>query len=339
MRQQKKYNTFKSHSGNKSLKFRNFLMSLQSPFKWLSRNLAYSAILAVVLIIVLGIFTYLVYYFYIPGNTEFASCPSLFVKIKEKPSYGVFVDNEGTGIGAIHIIGRKDDGSLASITMQKDEWVRVYFSDNFPYSQVSELMRLSAIETGKTNYCWFAEQLSLLTGVPLEFIVFRTSGIPVVSTLRFSDYIQLAGQYGGTNTNRLKSDQIPLQVLPDLSKVPVITFTAFREQYPNLFKIQEATNEQAFVEVYNSSPISGYASLVAHKLTMLGIEVSRVGNAAYETENDADAILFIRSSEQYQKTVQLVISSLPSGGIVDIQIGRPEGIVTTGDIVVILLKR
>jgi len=339
MLQQKKFNTVRRVNGNQDARLRTLLFSLQRPFRWLSQNLKYAAILSVFVIVVLGGLTYFFYYLYIPGNNELESCSSLFVKLRERPSYGVMVDMSDKTVESIHIIGRQDSGSLASINLGKDNWVRVYFSENFPNSQVSELLRLSEIETGKVNYCWMAEQLSLLTGVPLEFMVFKNGSIPTVSTLRFSDYLQLYGQFSQGAQKELNTSLVDPQLLPDERKVPVITFSSFQNQYPSLFKISEVRNEQAFVEVYNSSPVSGYASLVAHKLTMLGIEVSRIGNASYETTGNEGAIVYVKNVNQYQKTLQLVLSSLPIGSEVKTISERPAGIVTTGDIVVILLKR
>jgi hypothetical protein len=316
----------------------NFLLMFVGPARWLSKNLSIIAVFTLIGTILLSIFLYFFYYSYAPQEEAFASCKSFFVKIKEKPTYGIVIDIKQEKVEGIHILGVNQEGHI-SINIKSDNWVRVYFSEKFNYSQVSELIRLSQLETGKVNYCWLSEQLSLLTGVPLEYMIVRENGIPVISNLKFFEIFQILGNFDKSDKRKIDLVFVPQEILEDGTKVNVLSFSSFRDQFPQLFKLQEVTNEQAFVEVYNSTPISGYASLVSHKLTMLGIEVSRVGNASYQGDTGLDAVVYVRNREQYQKTIELIISALPTGGKVEIKSGRPEGIVTTGDIVVILLKR
>jgi hypothetical protein len=131
---------------------------------------------------------------------------------------------------------------------------------------------------------------------------------------------------------------LPLFLLVDGTSVPVITYSAFKEQFPTFFRIDEVSQEQVFVEVYNVTSIDGYASIIAKKWSMLGIEVSRVNNATYPEATDASAIIYVKSIDQFPRTMALIKSSLPQGKI-ELKIGRPTHMVTTGDIVVFLLKR
>lgn len=322
----------------KKVNVKPMVLSLLKPAQFFAKHLPIVAILVLIFSIGLSAFLYFYYYSFVPGEEHFSSCKSLFVKIKEKPTYGIMVDVGKDKVEALHILGVNQSTGVVSINIKAENWVNVYFSETFLYSQTSELLRLSRLETGNTNYCWLAEQVSLLTGVPLEFLVVRESGIPTVSNIKMYEFLQIYNQFTKGTKNEINWSLVNAQVLDDGSKVNVLSFNAIRDQFPDLFKIQEITNEQAFVEVYNSSTISGYASLVSHKLTMLGIEVSRVGNTAAPEEN-VDAIVYVKNREQYSKTLELVTSALPTGGKVIIRDGRPSNLVTTGDIVVILLKR
>jgi hypothetical protein len=336
MRQQK---PFKRNPQKQPLKVR--MANLLQPVKWISKNLLVFTGIVTVISTIIGIGIWFYYYSFVPGSGVFDSCQSFFVKIREQPAYGVIVDVDSEKVKTIHVLGINQQQGFVSIDIPASEWVRVFFSEKFPYSQVSEMLRLSKLETKKqsTDYCWLAEQLSLLTGVPLEFMIVTQNNIPIASNVKMYQYAQIRSQYTSGQKKQFDMNFIPVQLLEDGSKVPVITFNAFREQYPDIFRISAIANEQAFVEVYNSSPISGYASLVSNKLTMLGIEVSRVGNATYVDDSQNDAIIFVKQLGAYPRTQELIISALPTGGKIAIREGRPEGVVTTGDIVVILLNR
>lgn len=320
-------------------KKRRFLFDMPAFARFFSKNLIIGTLALFIVLLVFGVVSYFFYYTYIPGESNFASCKSLFVKIASKPTYGIIVETTGDSINEIHILGKNDQSGPVSINMSKDNWVRVYFSDKFKYAQVNQLLRLSTFETGKTNYCWLAEQLSLLTGVPLEFMIVKDGAIPTVSNARFSDIIDISGKFDKSKRNTVDLNFVDPQILEDGTRVSVLTFTAFQDQFPSIFKVQEVTNEQAFVEIYNSSTVTGYASLVSHKLTMLGIEVSRVGNSSSLDSETSGSIIYVRNKQQYTKTLELVISSLPVGTSFTVKEGRPPNLVTTGDIVVILLKR
>ncbi|WKZ30128.1 MAG: LytR C-terminal domain-containing protein [Candidatus Dojkabacteria bacterium] len=336
MRQQK---YFKRKQPKQS--FKVALGNVLAPAKWISRNLLIFTAVVTVLSALVGIGVWFYYYSFIPGDGAFNSCQSFFVKIREQPAYGVIIDVEKESVKKIQVLGINQQQGYVSIDIHSSEWVRVFFSEKFPYSQVSELLRLSKLETQSqtTNYCWLAEQVSLLTGVPLEFLIVKQGSIPIATNVKMFQFAQILSQYNNSQRKEFNMDFIPIQLLEDGTKVPVVTFNAFREQYPDIFRIEDIAKEQAFVEVYNSSTISGYASLVSNKLTMLGIEVSRVGNASYVDNSQNDAIVFVKQFGAYPRTQELIISALPTGGKVAIREGRPEGVVTTGDIVVILLNR
>lgn len=275
---------------------------------------------------------------YVPGKALFTSCQGAFTSIKATPSYGIVFNVADDVVENIQITTPGSANSLNTLTLEGKDWIAVYFSNNFSFSQIQELIHLSKLEKNSIDYCYLIEQISLTTGVPMEYIIVNDPAAGISSTLSLRNIQQVLAQIDAGQTTILKHTLLPLFVLDDGSKVPVITYSAVREQIPNFFKIDEVAQEQAFVEVYNVTNIDGYASIISRKWAMLGIDISRVGNAQHPAANDANAIIYVKDPEQFKRTIAMIKSSFPPGKVV-ITSGRPTNVVTTGDIVVFLLKR
>lgn len=276
---------------------------------------------------------------YKPGAALFSACASNLTPIKAAPMYGMIIDTDGDTIQDIVLTAPDPStGGMHTIKIAGTEWTMVFFSANFTYTQVSEFLRLSKLEKGNIDYCYLLEQISLTTGAPMEYIIVNdakkgiSASIPLREVQRILSAVQ-AGQQVTYNETLL-----PVYNLDDGTKVSVITYAASKEQFPDFFKIDEVAQEQAFVEVYNATDTDGYANLIARKWTMLGIDVSRVGNAAFENPGNYIAAIYVTDPTQYPKTLAMIRSSLPPGPVL-VKTGRPDKVVTTGDIVVFLLTR
>ncbi len=274
---------------------------------------------------------------YRPGSSTFEACSGQLTSIKATPMYGAVFTISGDLVEKIDITA-PDGAGLHSLELSADARVMVYFSNNFMFSQIGELLRFSKLEKNAIDYCFLLEQLSLTTGLPVEYIIVNDKETGVISTLPLREIRRIIKQVTEGKKLAFKQNLLPEYRLSDGSSAKVITYAAMKEQFPNFFKIPEIAQEQAFVEVYNSTNIDGYASIISRKWSMLGIEISRVGNSSHEQLSDAVAVVYVKDASKYQRTLAMIKSSL-IGGKVIVKEGRPSNVVTTGDIVVFLLKR
>jgi hypothetical protein len=275
---------------------------------------------------------------YRPNAKLFEACTQSFTSIKTVPSYGIVFSTNDTEVTTISLVAPVGAADRKSIKISGKDWFIVYFSNNFTFTPVSEFLRLSKLEHGKLDYCYLMEQLSLTSGVPIEFVIVDDAITGLSSTLSLTATREMLRAVNNGKTYEFRQSLLPLYSSPDGSSIPVVTYGAFQEQFPDFFKIEEVAQEQAFVEVYNATQISGYASIIGKKLSMLGIDVSRVNNVQFSEETTAVAVIYIKDDKQYNRTMSLIKSSLPEGEVI-VRVGRPPNLVTTGDIVVFLLKR
>ncbi|MCC7304393.1 LytR C-terminal domain-containing protein [bacterium] len=274
---------------------------------------------------------------YKPNAGLFEQCSESFIAIKAKPVYGVVIVKKGTAIEGIYLTAPTQNG-IKAIALEARDWVNVYFSDNFTYTQVGEFLRLSKLERGNFDYCYILEQLSLTSGVPIEYVVVDDKEEGLSSSMSLAQTQLILSALDQRQPVTFNRNLLPIQELDDGSHVSVTVFDSFKEQFPNFFKIDEISQEQAFVEVYNATAIDGYASIFSRKWSMLGIDISRIGNATHEPIGDATAIVYVKDEQKYVRTVAMIKSSFPEGKVA-VKQGRPTSLVTTGDIVVFLLKR
>jgi hypothetical protein len=275
---------------------------------------------------------------YKPNARIFSECSNAFTQIGTKPTYGIIFDIHNDEVRSIKLTAPVGSSGEKSIMIDQHDWLVVYFSNNFTFTPVSEFLRLSKLEKGEIDYCYLIDQLSLTSGVPVEYVIVSDNISGLSSSVTLAQTNQILDETAKGTVLTFNTKLLPLYALADGSEASVVTYSAFREQFPNFFRIEEIAQEQAFVEVYNATTISGYASVIAKKWAMLGIEVSRVNNVAYTETTDAVAVVYLKDATMYKRTLAIIKSSLPKGKI-EIKQGRPPNLVTTGDIVVFLLKR
>lgn len=295
-----------------------------------------------VIIAAIGGIAYMAYSFYlktnIPQKNLFSACPNSFIELKTKPQYGIVFEVIDESVVKILLTAPETQTLINAIEIDGTDWFVVYFSKNFTFTQVSEFLRLSKLEKGNIDYCYLIEQLSLTSGIPLEYVMVRSQEKLLASTMSIADSETVSAAISRGKTKKFKQSLLPQYRLDDGTSVSVVTYTAFQEQFPSFFKIDNVSSEQAFVEVYNATTIDGYASIIARKWSMLGIDISRINNATYPEITDDVAVIYIKDADQYVRTMAIIKSSLPPGKV-SIKVGRPPFMVTTGDIVVFLLKR
>lgn len=274
---------------------------------------------------------------YKPNAGLFEKCSASFIQIKQKPAYGVVFKTAGTVVKDIYLTAPSGISEVKAIHLDGKDWVGVFFSKNFSLTQVGEFLRLSKLETGEYDFCYILEQLSLTSGVPVEYSLVEDSEKGLSSTVSIAESrsILLSVEQ---QPKQFKRELLPLRLLDDGTKVAAITYDSFVEQFPTFFELEGVSHEQAFVEVYNSTEIDGYASILAKRWSMLGIDISRVGNAGHEDVKDVHAILYVKDETRFVRTLAMIKSSFPEGSV-ELRTGRPANVMSTGDVVVFLLKR
>jgi hypothetical protein len=275
---------------------------------------------------------------YTPNAGLFEECSPSFIQIKQKPAYGVVFKTSGTLVNDIYLTAPSGISEVKAIHLESKDWVGVFFSKNFSLTQVGEFLRLSKLETGSFNFCYILEQLSLTSGVPVEFALVEDTEKGLSSTVSIADSRAILLSIEQQAPKSFKRELLPLRLLDDGTKVAAITYDSFVEQFPTFFELEGVAQEQAFVEVYNSTDIDGYASIFAKRWGMLGIDVSRVGNAEHEELNNVNAVLYVKDETRFVRTLSMIKSSFPEGSVT-IRTGRPANVMSTGDIVVFLLNR
>ncbi|MBI2356582.1 LytR C-terminal domain-containing protein [Candidatus Dojkabacteria bacterium] len=116
-------------------------------------------------------------------------------------------------------------------------------------------------------------------------------------------------------------------------EISVINYSAYDriiEENFNIVRSRSVEKEQAKVEVYNGSGISGLASRYARKVQNFGIKVVRYDNAPQEYERTT---IYVSNRDKFGNSFESVQDLICRS--CDIIEGRPD-FITTGDIIVIL---
>lgn len=314
-----------------------------SPRVWslLGKAIQFALVIAIIIFVISSGWQYIyksISESYKPNAHLFDACSSTFIQVKTNPTYGVVFKTNESLIENIYLTAPEGVASIKSIILERRDWVAVYFSNNFNSTQIGEFLRLSKLEKGKFDYCYVLEQLTLTSGIPIEYVIVDDYINGISSSISLAMTQDILQSIDSKKPKKFNKSLLPIRILDDGSKVALTTFDSFREQFPVFFNIDDIAQEQAFVEVYNATPIYGYASIFSRKWSMLGIDISRVGNATHELSGDMLAVLYVKNEPQFSRTLATIKSSFPEGKVL-VKQGRPSNLVTTGDIVVFLLKR
>ncbi len=179
-------------------------------------------------------------------------------------------------------------------------------------------------------------------GVMPNFVIFFNNKNILASNINIKaskDVISLIDK--SQNINEVEPLSDTYKVLEDGSKVFYIRFKDFYISNKGLFVIEDIKNEQAFVEIYNATSLNGYASFIKHIFDSVGIEVSRVGTTKKNlfkefADKNCNAVIFLPDDRFLLTTdfIKTVLKVSPDC----VAHSRPQTLLTTADIVIILLE-
>lgn len=162
------------------------------------------------------------------------------------------------------------------------------------------------------------------------------------TTFNSTDYIfqtiSLKNRFAGKNLKMIDLSQdrfLNTAVDPSGREIRVINYSEFDralESSFNILRSRDVEKEQAKVEVYNGSGISGLASRYARKVKNYGVKVVRFDNSPSEYDKTK---VYIPHPDRFPNSYSSVKDLVCDG--CDIVEGRPD-FITTGDIIVILGK-
>jgi hypothetical protein len=177
------------------------------------------------------------------------------------------------------------------------------------------------------------EWIDMIYG-PLELIL-HVLGLKNIS---FTDYI--SGTINNHSVARLLNQSVRNALIIDTKMIfdptSEMTYRVNERMIKNLFfniNVSEGVrNEQAMVELYNGSSISGFATLNAYYLSNLGINIIRLGN--YEATKQH--LIYLKKQEDLDR-FKFTINTIQRyfGHDIEIRIGDAR-LNTVGDIVIIL---
>jgi len=262
----------------------------------------------------------------------------MFYNFDDTKNLGLVLKLDKESIDSINIVSISQKTNKI-IKFEGSDWIQIYFSNNFDYSQVSELTKLSLLEKGKVDFCWITEQISLISGIPVEFVILESSNKVVGSNYSLREAEDIIKAVNKAKVTLLDSSKADVVELPDGTKKHIVTFNFIKESVPDIFKFNEVAKEQALIEIYNASNSVGYAQFVSNKFRMIGLDVTRVGNASDFGEfKEYDVVIYVSDIGKFKSSYMLIKSFFVNKRIKVVS-ERFKNMVTTGDIVVILVSR
>lgn len=287
---------------------------------------------------------------YIPRGVYVADPNNLFstyLKISDLEYAGLLINESRAKEYAVWQIQ-----NLTGFTVDNYVWI-----ESFAFKKISEIVDLSSVnlktqyESSYSNRDEVSENSLILHNV---FERIGLSSIILKSSVWRSFYESLDTNIGSkdfftsflSNRNRLRAGGV---YMIDLSQdkyinevsdstdstIYTIKYSEFDRAISNNFNIlrsREVEREQAKVEVYNGSGISGLALRYARRVQNFGINVVRFDNAPGEYEKTT---VYISDEQKYEKSFDST-KNLVCRDCIIIK-GRPE-FITTGDIIIILGK-
>ncbi len=262
---------------------------------------------------------------------------------------GVFIETRGDSkhIEHLYVIKVKRKAKLLAETLKTDGvvfelpnkyWLKTYGGPS-DIVEIGSLYRV-AEHVSNSPDCWVIRQVSYATGLFFNFAIVKNDGELAASNLSkgaVRDVSRLVKVVDATIVEPLLENK---QVLEDGNEVFFIDYKTFRQRVKDSFFIPSVADEQAFLEIYNATDINGYAALWSRYFSTVGIEVSRIGtvdkNSVLTPDlKDKKAVIFV-VSDKFPVTFKYVKNMLGPSNVAVVE-GRPKRLLTTADIVIILL--
>ena len=218
------------------------------------------------------------------------------------------------------------------IDFSGDDWIYLYFNRE----KVTQLQLLNRLNN---NICDLVKPLSMVVGVPFTKVVVVRAGIyPVKSSLNFLDILRWGFRVRLSAARKIMAEPTYSYTLDSGEKVKVFTHKDLASRLEDIIHLPDIVSESLYVEIFNSTSKVGYATYYARYLRLFGVNIVRVENAGVPSYLDNyDVFIYHNTRARGSKTLQLV-KNVFSGKRVFFSLQRPDFILTTGDIVVILIK-
>ncbi len=213
-----------------------------------------------------------------------------------------------------------------------DDWIYLYF-DKEKVTQLRLLTRLH------NNVCDMAEPLSMVVGVPLTKVVIVKDGrYPIRSSLGFTEALRWGARLRLMSTREVLIKPTYSYRLDSGEEIKVFTHRDLVSKLEGIIRLPDVVSESLYVEVFNSTNKRGYATYYARYLKLFGVNIVRIENAGVPSYlDDYDVFIYYNVRVGNSKTLQL-IKNVFSGKKIFFTLQRPDFILTTGDIVIILIK-
>ncbi len=238
----------------------------------------------------------------------------------------------------------KKNEQLYELVLDGKQWVRLYFQTP-DYVQVQYMLRtLNDKNKDRTkSHCDLYKQLIYLTGV-----------VPSNVSLIYSDKIisfqktSLKFLWLLDHTNVKNIETTPhTAILEDGTKIDTISFNDIFSRIKDFIAIDQVVNEGVLVEIYNATDKNGYATFWSKVLNGMGFDVVRVGTLTNKNmftgnkNNESDIKqstfwLYIDPKVKNLESVKILKKLL--GDNVYISDTRPYGVVSTADVVIVLVR-
>ena len=219
------------------------------------------------------------------------------------------------------------------------DWITLYNTDT-TVAQVVTLPHYAKHESVKATK-FIIRQLVYNTGVLPNFVVVIDEDFKLTaSTVNIkssSDILELLKDHQATHIKPVLDN---LYVLEDGTEVYFNNYRSFSLQYNNFNRLDFLSDEHAFIEVYNSTGVNGYGAFCSHILRQYGIDVSRLGTVEQSSNmgsiSKCNAVIYLARGLGLE-TLKFIkyLFDLSDDCVKQ---GRPDFLLTTGDIVIILNK-
>ena len=243
-----------------------------------------------------------------------------------------------------YIFWDNNSGAIDILDLRASDWVRLYFQ-NQNYSQVQYLMR--ALNQNSLQGCYLFKELTYLTGIVPTRIIYRLHNKQKrtsfwVYNIGFKDYLVFMRAINkGEGIHYVAPDSTKV-ILEDGTVVNAYVFSNIFPLIKNLIRLPKIEQEGVSVEIYNATNKSGYATFWSKVLTGMGFNVNRVGTAVKRPVvhgTNSNFTYWVYVSNKAKSTYSFkYLSALLGGNKIYFSHTRPDSMVTTGDIVVILLQ-
>jgi len=231
----------------------------------------------------------------------------------------------------------KDNGAKEML-FKADDWIKLYFNKEDAV-QLKFLPRLYLDNNGKSCQLLLQKKLCYI----LNNLIYLTGVVPTSIVVRAPKQILMVPFKVKTNLLTRANREINIStqdfVLEDGTKIKLYNFSNIFSKIKNLERNDQIFDEGISVEVLNATNKSGYATFWARVLQGLGFQLTHIYTINHlfdKIPKNTKYYIYINPQIKYSYSVKVIKELFKSN--VYITNKRPKGILTTSDIVIILVK-